>query len=124
MITRSLKLKIWVLPLILILSGCANTTWQELSDCRKVNLVPALVPVLNANGSIHKTIDGEPVMKTTEGACVVEYAAYQKHLDAMERRKVERSPKCPSGTVWYCYKKSCGCARNEDVKDVVRRMGY
>ncbi|KKL64152.1 hypothetical protein LCGC14_2167880 [marine sediment metagenome] len=116
-------MKIWLaLVSLLILSGCANTTWQELSDCRKVNLV-ALVPVLNDDGSVFKTIDGKPVMKT-EGVCKAEYAAYQKHMDAKERRAVKRAPKCPDGSIWYCYRKSCGCARNDDVRDVVRRMGY
>lgn len=99
----SFKLKIWVTAiLLLMLSGCASAPtstnyYRAINDCRLAN--PEL------------------------GACAVEYAAYQKHLDALDRRALKRTPKCPTGTAWYCYRQSCGCARNENIRQVLRRYG-
>jgi len=81
--------------------------------------------MLNENGSISKTIDGKPVMKPKEGACAAEYAAYQKNLDAIERRDAKRAPKCPKGMGIL---KSGpfgdgGCVSNDTLRQILRKYG-
>jgi len=92
-------MKIWVIAIILFLSGCANTTWQELSTCRQLN--------------------------PEEGACSVEYAAYEKHQDAIARREAKRiANQCPKGMGRLSDGHDAGgCVSQYTLKKILRGNG-
>ena len=97
------QLKIWFIALmLLVLLGCASSAptnyYHAIVECRQ--LTPE------------------------EGACAVEYAAYEKHQDVIERRAAKQKPKCPSGSSYYCYRQVCGCADNADIRDMLRNLGF
>ncbi len=59
----------------------------------------------------------------TYEACWVKYS---EHLDAIEKREVERSLKCPRGTVGWCTKRlsdvRCSCVPSYDVRRALEEM--
>ncbi len=100
-------MKIWLVALLLlILSGCANTDhYRAVLDCRALN--PA------------------------EGACAVEWAAYQQAEDRKARKEAEEAAMaCPSGTSRWCdhfcsRSKGIGsCVRNHDIRDALGEYGF
>jgi len=54
-----------------------------------------------------------------------DWSLVNKRIEAEERRKVERGPSCPKGTIPWCKKsfgdERCSCVRDADVR---RILGY
>ncbi len=54
-----------------------------------------------------------------------DWSLVNKRIEAEERRKAERAPSCPKGTIPWCEirrrDERCSCVRNADVR---RMLGY
>ena len=54
-----------------------------------------------------------------------DWSLVNKRIEAEERRKAERGPSCPKGTIPWCKKsfgdERCSCVRDADVR---RILGY
>ncbi len=57
-----------------------------------------------------------------------DWSFVNKRIEAEERRKAERAPSCPRGTIQWCEKsfgdERCSCVRNEDVRRMLDSLSY
>ena len=57
-----------------------------------------------------------------------DWSFVNKRIEAEERRKAERGPSCPRGTIGWCEisfgDKRCSCVRNADVRRMLDSLGY
>jgi len=88
--------------MILILSGCANTDYyRAVADCRALN--------------------------PEEGACAVEWAAYEKAEDRKARKEAKRlAMQCPKGMgrLKGGHDDNGSCVHNSTLRKVLRDYGY
>jgi len=57
-----------------------------------------------------------------------DWSLVNKRIEAEERRKAERAPSCPKGTIGWCEirlgDERCGCVRNAEVRQILRSLDY
>jgi len=122
-------MKLIALIVLILLYGCAIMSSDDLyalaNQCNQDNLEPVVV-----EGVVQ--MDGDfPKMGTKEGACDVEWAAFNKQEESRIKREKERESKtCPPGQIYVCSHWSCrgsnpsmtgGCVSREDLNRIFGR---
>ena len=110
---------------VIFLTGCATTSLEERTEEAR-----NCVKQKGIENSVQST-SGLVVEATQEqrDRC---WLSVNKKLDAITKREKQReaaeAAKCPRGTTKWCNKRGagserCGCARNEDVRRALDRLG-